>query len=366
MLSAFVDYLLQQGYQYVDRYDRHVFAKTFENGRQLQTYVVCLYTGSEIATSGDSKIHEKQNKIRNMFVQNGLPGQYSFLNLVFIKDGVTEYFKELCNKVDGIWFISEQEKRLYIYENQSSEFGDLTKIISEFLSQDIAKQYQKEQTGQFLKNFQPVTMLFVAFNLIAFLVSAWKADVNNAQDMYNMGAMTSDSVLFNHQYWRLVTSMFLHFGLSHLVNNMISLSFLGSMLEKRMGHLKFAILYLGSGIAGNIISAKVEFIQSIRNPQAAITVSAGASGAIFGVIGALICIVIVQSIGSRKKHVYEEISLSGLLWMALFSLLAGFTTAGVDNAAHVGGMISGFLIAALYVIQRSCSQRFKETTKKTE
>ena len=129
--------------------------------------------------------------------------------------------------------------------------------------------------------------------------------------------------------------MFLHFGIEHLVNNMLVLFVLGSRLEQVIGKLRFLFIYLAGGIAGNIFSLILE----LRNQD--FSVSAGASGAVFAVMGAMIYVVI------RNKGWLGDLSMRQILVMAVFSLYFGFTSSGVDNAAHIGGMIAGFVLAVL-------------------
>ena len=97
--------------------------------------------------------------------------------------------------------------------------------------------------------------------------------------MLENGAMFVPLVLGNQEYYRLITSMFLHFGFSHLMNNMIMLFFLGSILEEEIGRFKYLFLYFASGLAGNVLSAAMDL------KTGEFVVSAGVlSGAIFGVL----------------------------------------------------------------------------------
>ena len=135
------------------------------------------------------------------------------------------------------------------------------------------------------------------------------------------------------EYYRLFTCMFLHFGIEHLLNNMLVLFVLGSRLERVIGKIKFLLIYLLGGVLGNIISLYLEL--HAQN----FAVSAGASGAVFAVMGAMIYIVI------RNKGRLGDLSMRQILIMAAFSLYFGFASTGVDNTAHVAGMVSGFLLA---------------------
>lgn len=116
---------------------------------------------------------------------------------------------------------------------------------------------------------------------------------------------------------------------------MVLLLFLGDVLERQVGHLKYLLIYVGGGVGGNILSFLAE------TGQGELVVSAGASGAVFAVIGALLYVLI------RKRGRLETITVQRLAFMALLSLYYGFSSAQVDNAAHIGGLFSGFLLTVI-------------------
>ena len=198
----------------------------------------------------------------------------------------------------------------------------------------------------------PVTLVMVVLNIMVYCLAAFHGDVYDAGYMYSIGAITFDSIFIKGEYYRLFSSMFLHFGLSHLVNNMISLICLGTMLERRMGSVRYGILYLSSGLLAGLTSVSVEYYQVMHLGEQSYSVAAGASGAIFGVIGGLIAVVLKQKWQSSRGQSEPQISMRSILFMAFVSLYQGFTTMGVDNAAHVGGMIFGFLLSFLLACKR--------------
>ena len=138
-----------------------------------------------------------------------------------------------------------------------------------------------------------------------------------------------------HEYYRLITSLFLHFGIQHLLNNMVMLGALGYQLENEIGRIKFLLIYFISGIGGNLCS----LYWNVSHGEQVI--SAGASGAIFGLMGALLYIVAVN------RGRLGRLSGRGMLIMVALSLYFGLTSSGVDNSAHVGGLICGILITVL-------------------
>ena len=182
---------------------------------------------------------------------------------------------------------------------------------------------------------EPVTVALILINVLVFIAVELTGTSQNAWHVLDYGAAYTPYIVQNGEVYRLFTSMFLHFGIEHLVNNMLVLFVLGSRLEQVIGKLRFLFSYLAGGIAGNIFSLILE----LRNQD--FSVSAGASGAVFAVMGAMIYVVI------RNKGWLGDLSMRQILVMAAFSLYFGFTSSGVDNAAHIGGMIAGFVLAVL-------------------
>ena len=182
---------------------------------------------------------------------------------------------------------------------------------------------------------EPVTVALILINVLVFIAVGLTGTSQNAWHVLDYGAAYTPYIVQNGEVYRLFTSMFLHFGIEHLVNNMLVLFVLGSRLEQVIGKLRFLFIYLAGGIAGNIFSLILE----LRNQD--FSVSAGASGAVFAVMGAMIYVVI------RNKGWLGDLSMRQILVMAVFSLYFGFTSSGVDNAAHIGGMIAGFVLAVL-------------------
>lgn len=179
------------------------------------------------------------------------------------------------------------------------------------------------------------TIAIAAANVLIFLGLSFMGMIEDSAFMMEHGAMYVPYLMNGERYYTLITSMFLHFGFSHLMNNMVMLLVIGYSLEPEIGKIRFLLIYLGSGLMGNLVSAWFDV------SQGSYAVSAGASGAIFGIVGALLYVAI------RNHGRVGEISTRGLVLMAGLSLYYGFTAQGVDNAAHIGGLISGFLLAVL-------------------
>ena len=179
------------------------------------------------------------------------------------------------------------------------------------------------------------TAALIVINIAVFLILTMFGDTENAVFMLGHGAMYEPYIIQGHEYYRIFTCLFLHFGISHLLNNMVMLGALGCNLELEIGKIRFLVIYFGSGIAGN--TASLFYDMSTAQPS----VSAGASGAIFGLMGALVYVVIAN------RGRLGRLSGRGMLIMVALSLYFGLTSSGVDNLAHIGGLAAGFLLAVL-------------------
>ena len=182
---------------------------------------------------------------------------------------------------------------------------------------------------------EPVTAGLILLNILVFLIVEFTGSSQNTMHMLDCGAAFTPMIIQVGEYYRLFTCMFLHFGIYHIANNMLVLFVLGQRLEPVVGKIKFILIYLLGGLGGNIFS----FIMEMKSADYA--VSAGASGAVFAVMGAMLYVVI------RNHGRIQDISVRQMVIMAGFSLYFGFTSTGVDNAAHVGGMACGFILAAV-------------------
>ncbi len=199
-----------------------------------------------------------------------------------------------------------------------------------------------QEAAVFLRGRKKVNLSMVGINIVVFLILSLLGDTENAGFMFDHGACYAPAVM-EGEYWRLLTSMFLHFGIVHLVYNMLCLIYLGDILETAVGPIRYFIIYLGGGLAGGLLSVLWE------NMTQNYAVSAGASGAIFAVIGA--CLWIARSNHGRLG----SIPVKRLGIMSVLMIAEGFTTAGTDNAAHIGGFAGGLLLAA--AVYRSSVRR---------
>lgn len=191
------------------------------------------------------------------------------------------------------------------------------------------------------KNRISVPIGLIAINILVFLILEIMGQTESAVFMMEHGAMYPPYIKEQGEYWRLFTAMFLHFGLEHLLHNMVMLGAAGQILERAVGKIKFLLIYLIAGLGGSILS----YLQMLRSEEYA--VSAGASGAVFGIIGALAWVVIVH------KGQYETLTGKGMLVMIALCLYYGISTGNIDNWGHIGGLVMGFFMGMICVRRKN-------------
>ena len=189
------------------------------------------------------------------------------------------------------------------------------------------------------------TIALVVINVVVFVVLSFGGRTEDALYMVDHGAMYVPYFLIDQEYYRIFTCMFLHFGFEHLMNNMVTLLIVGRYLEPVVGKVRFVIIYLVSGLGGSVLS----LIGELRTGDYA--VSAGASGAIFGLTGALLSLAILN------RGRIAGLTKQGIILMTVLSLYNGFASEGVDNLAHIGGLVCGFLVTFLLCFYRYTKRR---------
>lgn len=185
------------------------------------------------------------------------------------------------------------------------------------------------------ETFTPiVTFIILGLNILLFFIEVALHGENDTEIVLKMGGAYTPYILENGQWYRLITSMFLHFGINHIVGNSIALVAMGQYVEAYFGRIKFIIIYILSGICGNLLSMYMD----LRNNS--FPVSVGASGAICGLLGAMI----IFAIDKRTRKTFP---IPRIIFALIMVLLPGFRDSSIDAYAHIGGVIAGFIIALL-------------------
>jgi len=202
-----------------------------------------------------------------------------------------------------------------------------------------------------MRRIPPVIVLIIAVNIAVFAWEIASGVFVTSKEMIEAGLRGASLIdagalvqakVFAGEWWRMVTAMFLHGGFDHIIGNMIVLYIVGMAAEHAFGSTRMLLVYFAGGLAGSALSV-------LASPGP----SVGASGAVFGVLSA-----VVVTLYRHQKHFYVRDKRIGIVLAAWagYQLLTGFLTPYVDNFAHLGGILGGAL-AAMVLDSRLTEQR---------
>lgn len=192
-----------------------------------------------------------------------------------------------------------------------------------------AKERLQAEKKLFTYGKPKITYILLLMIAIIFILLELNGGSMQISNLVNFGAKYN-AYMEQGEWWRLITSMFLHIGWLHFIMNSLALLYLGSLVERIYGNWRFLVIYFIAGIIGSIASYAF-------NDH----VAAGASGAIFGCFGALLYFGVIH-----QKLFFRTIGMNVIIIIAL-NLGFGFVIPMIDNSAHIGGLVGGFLAAAI-------------------
>ncbi|MGP5118594.1 rhomboid family intramembrane serine protease [Psychrobacter alimentarius] len=198
---------------------------------------------------------------------------------------------------------------------------------------------------QLLKTAPVTTLLLISFIGLFVVQVLSGADANNpSTEMLIKWGANALPFTMGDEPWRLVSSAFLHIGLMHLLFNGFAMYFFGQIAEPMFGSAKFLALFLLAAIGGNLLNSYVTW-QGILDGNGQAGLSAGASGGIMG-IGAALLVAAFFKISVNGLM----LNLRSLLFIMGINLVYGFAVPGIDNAGHIGGAVTGLIIASAFAI----------------
>src|SRR5262252_8271023 len=183
------------------------------------------------------------------------------------------------------------------------------------------------------------TYIFLGANIVIFLLMALAGGSTNESTLMAFG-VKSNPAIARGEWWRFITPIFIHIGMLHLFFNSYALWIVGPQVEKLYGPARFVILYVLTGVAG-------VYGSFYYHPQ---SISAGASGAIFGLFGVLLVFGIRYR--SSIPPFFKRAVGTGVLPVIIINLIIGFTIPAIDNSAHIGGLLAGAALAGIVPFQK--------------
>lgn len=317
--------LMLEGYQKVSIEQAGLFV--YEGMYEVEgTYIILVNLPEPLPDNIQNTFYSLQHLKWQLSNANTLESRFLF---VYLTDQPIA-IRWMCQQPsDTHWILDRTEGKLIVYENQDTSFEHIKNILEEILAP--RPRVKKKFTSY-------VTAGLVGINILVFLIMYMILSNEQREVWVNYGGLYWPSIMNQYEYWRFITSIFIHFGIEHLMNNMILLFFVGAYLEEYIGHIKFAVLYFGSGILAGVVS------MGYNSLSEKLVISCGASGAIFGIVGALVCYILFA------KGMIKDLTGSRVIVFTVLSVLSGIGVQGVDNMAHIGGLVSGFLLALIITL----------------
>src|SRR5690625_2366094 len=300
-------------------------------------------------------VYQKVNQIKRFFV-----GKKIVIHNIYISTHVPvdewEIFKKpikMNKRKDTIMYVYYFAEDTPFHE-EMSRFKDNTGISTIDFSNEMIESKKAEYVKYYkyqLKNifqkerkkFSDVlsfgkpffTYALMIINVILFFLLEVNGGSTNIETLIRFGAKYNPGIV-NGEWWRILSSMFLHIWVFHLFMNMFALYYLGIVVERIYGSWRFLFIYFMAGVVGGLASFAFSF-----------SLSAGASGAIFGLFGALLFFGVIH------KKIFLQTMGSGLITVIVINVALGLIIPQIDISAHLGGLIAGFLASAIFQLPRN-------------
>lgn len=329
----------------------NVSCYTYMDGKTLFLFNIMLLTEDIDYQFEEYERYKEilQNKFQHHINRSSIQ-DLLFFNLMITKDGkdifyqISEQKKEKnskknskivkeINTVDIHWVIDTTYNDIYMSSTYGKVIRGLEQDIRDILSGTVT--YEAKETKKTSLREVKLTATLIGINTIIFLIIEFVYGGSNIENLIRFGALNTYFVQELNEYWRYISAMFLHGDIYHIVYNMLFLWVFGAGVEKRFSGFTYLGIYFLSGITGGIVS------QMFSEPN---VVAVGASGAIYGLLGALIAI----SMTNKEKLIQNR---SKNLWLFfLIGIIMSVNSENIDVMAHIGGFIGGIVITALLVV----------------
>ncbi|MDL4841545.1 rhomboid family intramembrane serine protease [Aquibacillus rhizosphaerae] len=248
--------------------------------------------------------------------------KFTTMNVYYLDEDNREYEAKRLHDNIGIDYKPVE------FPNTEIEMEQLT----HYLKTLIDSEYQKniKETEKLFQNGKPViTYLLLIANILMYIVLDINGGSTNPEVLVNYGAKYNPAII-DGEWWRIISSMFLHIGSLHLFMNMLALFYVGTAVERMYGSTRYSIIYFLAGIVGGLSSFAF-------SPQ----IAAGASGALFGLFGALLFF------GINYKRVFFQTMGWNVIFVIILNILCGLLVPSIDNSAHMGGLLGGFIASSI-------------------
>jgi len=286
------------------------------------------------------RFYKKNLKVTNLYISQYPPvDSYDhLLEPLVVNKGKTEILTRIISNEHYDEYIEKYSLPSYPLEGEWSE-DTIEYLKNDTLTYAMNEMNKEKNIFEHSKPF--FTYILIAIQVIMFLLLELNGGSTNEKTLMEFGAKVNPLIV-EGEWWRFFTPVLLHIGFLHLVMNTMALYFLGTAVEKIFGKLRFIWIYIVAGFSGTVASF-------LFSPS----LSAGASGAIFGCFGALLYF------GVINPRLFARTMGANVLLMIGINLAFGFTVPGIDNAGHIGGLIGGFLATGIVHIPKQKNVRMQ-------
>lgn len=251
-----------------------------------------------------------------------------------------------------VYYLDEEnfDQEIQRLQASTSELSiNIDKSASELVMEEVVKankqqlieliQQKKNEYQNIFSRSKPFfTYCIMVINVLLFILLEMNGGSTRIATLIEFGAKYNPAILENNEWWRIISSTFLHIGVLHLIMNMLAVYYLGTIVERIYGRWRFLLIYFLAGIGGGLASLAFT-----------VNVSAGASGAIFGLFGALLFFGLIY-----KRIFFQTMGYNILLILAI-NLIFGLFVQQIDMAAHLGGLLAGFIASAIVYLPKKSS-----------
>lgn len=350
MINSLISEFKKSNYKELDVNDHNaaIFYQVKDEGIYVVSLFECVNNKEGIPEDIIDVYNNRTSRVKWSFINQ----EYRNINVlhVVVSDDIS-IAKKFIKDSDTYWIVNTSTNQLVIFENQKPEFLDAKESIERVLAINDDKYVSGTKENRVLKlitGLSPIAVTFTILfiNVIIFIIMDWSSDSTLYNVFVEQGGISYEAIVKDHQYYRFLTHMFIHADMDHLFGNMMVLFFIGTLVEKKLGRFRYLILYFIGGLVAGITSLGYNVIYDSS------TLSIGASGAIFAVVGAMVAIVIFN------KGEFGEIGIQQLLFFVVITIINGLNSQGIDNAAHVGGLLAGVILGqVLYLGARNKEQK---------
>ncbi|MBE5957563.1 MAG: rhomboid family intramembrane serine protease [Lachnospiraceae bacterium] len=294
---------------------------------EKKMYICVILKCLEGVTVTADSIAKSAKRLENKFLIGGY-SDVSVMHIIFA-DREMEV-QELVEDDNKFWIVDTVNQKIMVYEDQPDDYFGMKDVIEEEIRK--CTNYDISREGEAEAKIPFITISIVAVNILVFLIGAFNLLGVNGDALFNLGCLDYSAVYGKGEYYRIITSMFLHGGYDHISSNMFILLVIGigMQTERWLGHFQFLMVYLVSGMGAGIVSSTYHLMMKDE------VVSVGASGAIYGLFG-LITVAFIMS---------DKIKEQGVRIVIMIALLiVGSLSKEIDMAAHMGGLAIGAILS---------------------